>query len=55
MQRLHGLFNRHILVKPVDLQEVDVLEIQTLERCVDGVENSLARKTDVVRVVLQLR
>lgn len=42
MERFHGLLKRHVLVISVNLQEVDILEIETLERCVDGIEDSLA-------------
>lgn len=52
VQRLHGLLDRYVDVETVDLQEIDVLEVQTLERCVDGVEDGLAGEADVVGVVL---
>ena len=38
----------------MDLEEVDVLEIEALERRVDSIEDGLARQASLVRVVLEL-
>ena len=55
MQRLHRLLDRRRRVEAVDLQEIDVVHLQALERSVDGVEDGRARKPALVGVVFELR
>ena len=52
VQGLHGLLQRHVGVEAVDLQQVDVRSIQTLQRCLDLVEDGGAGETAEVLVVL---
>lgn len=39
----------------MNLEKVDVVHVQTLERGVDGIEDCLTRETTLVDVVFQLR
>jgi len=52
VERLHGLFERRGLVTTVDLQEINVICLQALQTCVDGVENGATAETTLVDVVL---
>jgi hypothetical protein len=54
MQRLHRLLKRSIRIETVDLQQINVLQVKTLERSIDSVEDSLARQTTLVDIVFQL-
>ena len=58
VQGFHRLFGRHIGVKSVDLEEIEVGCLQTRKRGVDGVEDGRAGKTtlvDVLRLVVEIR
>jgi hypothetical protein len=54
MQRLHRLLDWRVAVEAVDLEEVDVVGVEPLERRVDGVENRGARQPALVHVVGQV-
>ena len=41
MQSLHGLLDRSVLVESVALKEIDVIESKSLERSLDGSDDSL--------------
>ena len=45
VQRAHGLFDGHGVVESVDLEEVDILQIQTGEGSIDRGEDCLTRET----------
>ncbi len=42
MQGFHGLFNRSVLVEPMNLQKIDVARLQTLQGRIDGIEDGLS-------------
>jgi hypothetical protein len=42
MQRLHCLLNWGVWIEAMDLQEINVVCIETFEGCIDGVEDGLA-------------
>lgn len=52
---LHGLLEWGSRVESMNLQKVDVVEVETLQRRIDGVEDGLSRQPALVRVVLELR
>jgi hypothetical protein len=54
IKSLHRFFNRSVVVKAVDLEQVDVVDIQSLQAGIDGVEDRLARETTVVGIVFRL-
>lgn len=54
MQSLHGLFNRNVLVKPVDLQEVNVCGVESFQTRFNRLENGLSGQTTMVDIVLGL-
>ena len=51
MQRAHRLFDRHVRVKGVDDQKVDIVGINPPQAGIDRAQDMLARQTLVVRGV----
>lgn len=47
MQSLHGFLDRCFIVKSVQLEDIDVFELQSLERVFDRREDPLKRKDEV--------
>lgn len=54
MKRLHGLLERGVVVEAMDLEDIDVVGVEALERGVDLVEDGRAREVVLVDVVLGL-
>lgn len=55
MQGLHSLLERGVIIKTVDLQQIDVVGVEAGERVVDLVEDRRARQEAAVNVVLGAR
>jgi hypothetical protein len=47
----HGFFEGRVVVEAVDLEKIDVFGVETLEGCVDLVEDCGAGETVLVLVV----
>ena len=54
VQRLHGLFDRGRPIEAMNLEEIDVIGVQSLQTRVDGVEDTLAGQTTLVDIVNSL-